>query len=268
MFDRPILVYSNYCIHSKNFIQSLMKQQVLFESFIRLNIDADSESKKRPQAFYQVQQALNIKIQTVPTVILIGGEHVLSGVEAFKWLDYQIKSLTQDVELMGFNSNEMTSFSDNYSEFGSTDINNATEQSFKFFVDKQFNKSGIKNGGQLTNDNYLGTDTTFDINNPNKTNGFLNELDTKYDKIKFESKQSERDNFDQLRQKNKSMEHFSQQPMQNNSRNIDFTSQNFGLSSKFNNISEKSKDLDSKLDQLLKDREQIDETIQQQRRMY
>ena len=43
----------------------------------------------------------------------------------------------------------MGSFSDNYSSFGSTDLCDAKEQSFKFYKD-----------GKLTDDNYLNTSKT------------------------------------------------------------------------------------------------------------
>ena len=93
MFDRPILFYSEYCIHSKNFINTLIKHQDLFESFIRINIDVDVKTKQRPSIFYDIQKQLGIQIKEIPTIITPGPEHVLTGADAFDWLNFQTKSL-------------------------------------------------------------------------------------------------------------------------------------------------------------------------------
>jgi len=132
MFERPILFYSDYCIHSTNFINALMKHQDIFDAFIRVNIDVDQNTKKRPDIFYTVQNTLKYKITEVPTIVIMGGEYILSGVEAFKWLESQIKS-DEPEELTGFNSIEMGSFSDSYSSYGSKGLNDdVKEQTFKF----------------------------------------------------------------------------------------------------------------------------------------
>lgn len=265
MFDKPVLIFSNYCIHSKNFIQALMKYPDLYDSFIRLNIDVNPETKKRPDIFFKIQQTLNRKITKVPTIILTGGQDVLSDVESFKWLDYQIKQLTK-IELSGFNSNEMTSFSDNYSLYGSTDINNANEQSFKFY-----------NNNQLGDDNYLGTDKTFDINNPNKTTGFLDDLESEHKNVDLKSIQDERQFFDQSRQQTKiSHEDFTNYSQNQNGQmdqqkrqTINFTDPNFGLSGKINNgqstLTQKEKEFQTKLDQIEQERKEMDSTLQQRR---
>lgn len=131
MFDRPILFYSEYCIHSKNFINTLIKHQDLFESFIRINIDVDVKTKQRPSIFYDIQKQLGIQIKEIPTIITPGPEHVLTGADAFDWLNFQTKSLKND-SLEGFNPIEMGSFSDSYSTYGSSDLNDAKQQTFKF----------------------------------------------------------------------------------------------------------------------------------------
>lgn len=137
LFERPILIWSEYCNYSKNFISALVKHNELYESFIRVNIDVDPNTHRRPALFYQIQAALKFKIQQVPTIIVNGGEYILSGVEAFKWLDYTInKQQVVQEELQGFNPVEMGSFSDSYAKYGSTKLHDATEQSFKF-LDKQ-----------------------------------------------------------------------------------------------------------------------------------
>jgi hypothetical protein len=132
MFERPILFYSDYCVHSTNFVNALMKHQDIFDAFIRVNIDIDQKTKTRPDIFYTVQNTLKYKIVEVPTIVIMGGEYILSGVEAFKWLESQIKS-DEPEELTGFNPIEMGSFSDSYSSYGSKGLNDdVREQTFKF----------------------------------------------------------------------------------------------------------------------------------------
>ena len=111
---------------------SLMKHLEIYESFIRVNIDVDPETKRRPQAFYEVQSILNIKISEIPTIIVDKGQYVLTGKEAFKWLKHQVEQIEAERELKPFNPIEMGSFSDSYSNYGSNDMNDATQQSFKF----------------------------------------------------------------------------------------------------------------------------------------
>lgn len=266
MFERPILVYSNYCNHSQNFLQVLMKHPDIFESFIRMNIDVDPKTKQRPTVFYQVQQTINQKISRVPTIIITDTNkqlYVLSDKEAFKWLDYEIKS-KQDDSLQPYNPNEMTSFSDNYSKVGSTHLNDATEQNFKFFQD-----------GKLPSDNNFTSLQEKDTNQYNQSDN------------DYTNKQTEREQFDTSRQQQfgnlgrmePSKEQFSNQPKVNDSEynmrlnayntqsqnqqptpTIDFTSRNFGLSAEIaprQNVtreSEKQKELDMRLQQLMDDR--------------
>ena len=131
MYDRPILFYSEYCIHSKNFLNALMKHQELFDLFIRINIDVDITTKQRPNVFYNIQRELGIKIKEIPTIITPGPENILTGADAFDWLDFQTKSLSKE-SVEGFNCIEMGSFSDSYSTYGSSDLNDAKQQTFKF----------------------------------------------------------------------------------------------------------------------------------------
>jgi hypothetical protein len=289
MFDKPILIYSNFCVFSQNFIKILMKQPELFESFIRMNIDVDPRTKKRPQAFYQIQQALGIKITKVPTIITPNAQHILSDEDAFKWLEHQIRILKSDSgELQAFNPNEMGSFSDNYANIGSTDICDAKEQNFKFF-----------DNGTLTDDNYLQTDKSW---NSEKTNGFLNDLESSTKNVDYNTKQNERQFFDDSQQhQRRNKNTLSPQGLDNNfiqnnntidtsskynsynqqrqisgngsrKQNINFTDPNFGLSGQINKVkgklSQKSAEIDSKLEQLMNDRENIDQVLQQRPRQY
>lgn len=133
MFNKPILFYSDYCVHSTNFINVLMKHEELFNYFIRVNIDVDSKTKKRPDIFYTVQKTLQFKITEVPTIIVENGEYILSGKEAFSWLEAQLNDVEKMEDLSGFNPIEMGSFSDSYSSYGNNSMHdNAKQQSFKF----------------------------------------------------------------------------------------------------------------------------------------
>lgn len=144
MFTQPILIYSMHCSFSEKFIQILSQFKDIFSTFAKINIDPVNGI--RNPAFYEIQKALNIKITEVPTIIINNNDqnYVLSGEEAFKWLDYQIKSqqitqipIKQEKELSGFNPNEMGAFSDQYSNFGSNDLHDAKDQSF-VFIDKKY----------------------------------------------------------------------------------------------------------------------------------
>lgn len=133
MFERPIVIYSNYCTYSQSFMQALSESPDIFEAFIRLCIDVDINTGKRPDIFFIIQEQLQKRITKVPTIIINGGNVVLSGSEAFSWLN---SVLTQNKntpkEPDAFAPNEMVGLSDSYSKFGSNDMNDATEKSFVF----------------------------------------------------------------------------------------------------------------------------------------
>jgi hypothetical protein len=144
IFERPILIYSDFCNYSKLFIQNLLQYPDLYESFVRINIDVNPKTNERPKIFYDIQQLLQFKISNVPTIIVQNGEFVLSGKEAFNWLEYQLNELNKliqqesdqnktsnnnDGSLQGFNPLEMGSFSDGYAELNQS---NPNSQSFQF----------------------------------------------------------------------------------------------------------------------------------------
>ena len=133
MFEKDILIYSDYCQHCTNFLSAITKHDSLFRDIIKLNIDVDTKTRTRPQAFYDIQQALQFSISEVPTVIVQKGQYVLVGEEAFKWLEHQIGQLADSETIcVGFNPNEMGSFSDSYAPLSATELYDATEQSYKF----------------------------------------------------------------------------------------------------------------------------------------
>lgn len=133
MFERPIVIYSNYCTYSHSFMQELSEIPEVFDAFIRLCIDVDVNTGKRPDIFFIIQEQLQSKITKVPTIIINGGDVILSGSEAFGWLKALLEqNSTRNSEPDAFAPNEMMGLSDSYSKFGSNDMNDATDKSFVF----------------------------------------------------------------------------------------------------------------------------------------
>lgn len=256
LFNKPILIYSEYCRYSTNILQVLMKNDELYHSFIRMNIDVNMVTKKRPELFYKIQEILGQKITKVPTIITPGAEYILSDKDAFKWLDLQ---MNREQEIDAFSKNEMISFSDHYAKFGSTDLNDATEQSYKYFVN--VNKNGVKER-VLQNDNYLNTKKTWSENST-KTNGFLNDLEQDKTNIDIKQVQNERINFDINQNKQKKNNNPQKREM------INFTDPNFGLSGQLGAKYETKREklLDNKLSQLILEREEIDKLLQSKKRI-
>lgn len=221
MFERPILFYSNYCIHSTNFINSLIKHLEIYEEFIRINIDVDPETKRRPQTFYEIQNMLNIKISEIPTIIVDNGKYVLTGKEAFKWLKHQIDKIEAERELTPFNPIEMGAFSDTYSSYGSNDMNDAKQQSFKF------------------------------INNPDEKINTPQESSDKVSKDEYTKRQSERENFINITPQNQKA--LIPQQIQQKQFNNSYTS-----NKKRGKMSEKQKDFDQRYQQMMMERESLD----------
>jgi hypothetical protein len=294
MFKRPILIYSDFCIHSKTFIETIQKQPDMFNQFIRVNIDVDPSTKRRPDVFFQIQRELSnltgtqVKITRVPTVITPNAEYIISDKDAFKWLEYQLNKMVKQ-EINGFNNNEMNSFSDNYSNFGSTHINDAKEQNFKFFQN-----------GKLNDDNYTNAKNV-QLKKGEFINGFLNDSDSKSNQIDMSQKQMEREQLDASFQRggrnntgstSRQFEQFSQTAKLSNQElnekintrqqfntekaqtrpSIDWTSPDFGLSGELsgelsgklngrndskNSQSDKEQIINKRLEQLMNDRKQF-----------
>mgnify|MGYP003402199235 CR=1 FL=1 len=284
-FDRPILIYSDYCIHSKNYLQMLMKQPDIYNTFIRMNIDVDPRTKQRPSIFYKIQHELNKKIVRVPTIIIKNNTSneilLLSDKDAFKWLDFQINSnKNTEVSITGFNINEMGSFSDGYSKYNengneSTHINDANEQSFKFY--KNINGARVLPGENFQVDGEIkGCDSFLDKNfqntdkfDPSKFNHLENSRQAfqnsngrpnvgKIQQLESMSMSQSKVSVADSEFNNRVNNYQQQQGQQQRTPQIDFTSQNFGLSqelggAKFNK-SQKLEEFDSKLNQLMVDR--------------
>lgn len=169
-FEQPILLYSNYCEHSNNFILALRKNMELYSSFQLVNIDVDPKTRKRPDVLYQILNTLQLPLKEVPTIIVENGEYMLSGVEAFKWLDYTLQQV-ESKELEPYCNLEMGSFSDMYSQYGSSELYNATDQSYAF-INRNYEK----------------------IATPKEENSGVKEDD-------FERKQHERESFGNIQKK-------------------------------------------------------------------
>jgi hypothetical protein len=170
-FEQPILLYSNYCEHSNNFILALRKNTELHSNFQIVNIDVDTKTNKRPAIVYDIQNTLQLSLKEVPTIIVENGEYMLSGAEAFKWLDYTLQKLEKQ-ELQPYCNLEMGSFSDMYSQYGSSEMYDATDQTYAFI-----------------NRNYE------NINTPKDDNTSVKEDD-------FERKQMERESFNNVPREN------------------------------------------------------------------
>lgn len=237
MFERPILIYSDYCSHSSKFLNLLTQNTELYKSFIRINIDVDPKTKSRPYIFYEIQNALKFKIIDVPTIIVNNAEYILSGEQAFNWLDDMSKQNKEEEQqndgLSGFNQNEMGSFSDTYASYGSTDLHsNTAEQTFKFL-----NK----------NDEVIPT--------PPEDGSDISPSD-------YSAKQTERESFANIPNKNVRS---NGNTNTNTNNNMNFQMANQQMNRKMGGaISNKQKDMDSRYQQLLQEREQLNVPIQRQ----
>lgn len=234
MFERPILIYSDFCSYSAKFLNLLTQNTELYKSFIRINIDVDPKTKSRPNIFYEIQNALKFKIIDVPTIIVNNAEYILSGEQAFNWLDEVSKPKKSEEKeeegdgLMGFNPNEMGSFSDTYASYGSTDLHsNTAEQTFKFLDKKdEVIQTPPENGSDVQTSD-------------------------------FSSKQLERESFTNT-------PNTPQTPVKTNG-NMNFQMANQQMNRKMGGaISNKQKDMDSRYQQLLQEREQLNVPIQRQ----
>lgn len=234
MFERPILIYSNFCSYSEKFIDSLMKHTDLFQSFIRINIDVDPTTRQRPKIFYDIQNTLKFRISEVPTIIVNNAEYILSGEEAFKWLEDVTTVNQEPEELSGFNPNEMGSFSDGYAMVGSTDMSEQTaSQSFKF----------LNAQDQI-------------IETPPEIESTVNSND-------YIKKQQEREMFGNTPKptfgNNKQNVVNNQQNFKSNKQNFGNNKQNFAMKGK---VSQKQKEFESRYQELLMEREKLNPPIQ------
>lgn len=223
MFERPILFYSEFCTYSDKFINILSNHEDLFNEFIRINIDKNPTTKQRPNVFYNIQSQLGVQITEIPTVITPQAESILTGSDAFDWLE-DILSPKQNESILGFNNIEMGSFSDSYSTYGSNDLNDAKQQTFKFLEG---------------NDDRIETPP---------------ETETNISSEDYSKKQQERESFDNI--------HYNTNPKGQNTGRTTNSKMNLKTNSKMNLASEKQKEVDLKLQQMLTERESFGTTVQ------
>lgn len=206
-------MYSNYCNFSKNFYQALSNDKSTFSTFEFISVDVNPQTKTRNPLFFEIQKSLGMKVKEVPTIIVENGQYMLSGKEAFKWLEYTLSQNQEQsqVDLQGYNCLEMGSFSDQYSKFGSNQMNDATDQIFKF-LDKQDEPIPTpQEESELTSD-------------------------------AFERKQNERESFGNI----------SRKPLGGINKIIPVSS-----TTNFSNNESKKRDLDSRYQQLLSERDSM-----------
>ena len=248
IFERPILFYSEYCIHSTNFITILMKTPELFETFIRINIDVDLNTKQRPKIFYDIQNNLQIKISEVPTIITPGPEYILTGAEAFNWLENEIQQY-KSASILGFNSIEMGSFSDSYSNYGSSDLHDAKEQCFKFIGKPDDKIETPQEDSSVSKDDYT--------KKYQERENFQNT---------FNQNMSQNQNPSNMNRNTKNQNMMLNNMNSTNNRNTNNRNTNnqnmFNNFSKHSNVSEKQKDLDNRLQQMIAERENFGQGIQ------
>ena len=137
MFKSPIFVCSSLCQNCVELADIMSANQKKFQNVIVLNIGIDSVTKKRPRAYYDLQNILEWKIKSVPTIITENAERILSGVEAFEW----VKKQTQD-KFMSYTATDV------YSKLGDSSCvidNNGADKEFLARV------GGDKKDGHINN---------------------------------------------------------------------------------------------------------------------
>jgi hypothetical protein len=221
-----------------------MKTPELFENFVRINIDIDINTKKRPKVFYDIQKELQIKISEVPTVITPGPEYVLTGSDAFNWLNDQNQDFKSE-SIIGFNSIEMGSFSDSYSTYGSSDLYDAKEQSFKFISKPDDIIQTPQEDSVVSKDDYAKKYQERELFQNTYQGNFSQNNQGNYS-------QNNQGNYSQNNQGNYS---------QNNQGNYSQNNQGNNFM-KRGNVSEKQKDLDMRLQQMIAERENFGQGIQ------
>ncbi len=268
MFERPILIFSKHCGHCSHYMNVLAKHPNIDDAFAKLCIDVQPSTRQRPRAFYQIQQAMGHKITDVPTIIVDNGSAAFAGQEAFKWLEYQIKRQQQDFpqELIPFNPNEMGAFSDQYSKFGSTTLHDASEQAFKFLGKKEEHIITPKE------------DVVQSMDMKQKQME-REQIDHMMQRQQQHSGANPRNMFaDNSQQGNPRISEFELSNMMNTRQNsmvpqgprqnIDFTNTNFGFASQMSKqngggMSQKARDIDKRLQDLMSQREDFSNTPKQ-----
>lgn len=113
-----VLFYSDKCLHSKELINLLYKNQDIYNKFVKINIDI-TKMKIPPY------------IKSVPSAIIpINGQpKLLVGVQIFEWYNSINKQMVQKQDISDWDPSSMTGYSDNFSY-----LSNASEPSEKNYL--------------------------------------------------------------------------------------------------------------------------------------
>ncbi len=88
-FEKPIIVYSTYCNYSMQLLEKLSNEyKKIYDKLVRMNIDVNPNTGKRPKIFIDIQTMINYNIDRVPSLILEDGT-VLTDTHIQNWIDIQ-----------------------------------------------------------------------------------------------------------------------------------------------------------------------------------
>lgn len=93
MTDNPILLYSTDCKYSNDFLDLLSENDTLYNSFIKININKNKRTNKRSPIYLNLKEEFPEYIKSVPCIVLNNKTVILSGNEAFSWLNYTLDNL-------------------------------------------------------------------------------------------------------------------------------------------------------------------------------
>ena len=139
-FKTPIILCSTLCSYCVEFVQKMQEKPDKFEKVIVITIDVDPVTGKRPQAYYDIQNILDWKIQSVPTVITENADSVLSGDDAFRWLANKLEPELAFRASNGVVNDEYSSIGENSCILTDNEIKNAAHFGSKRAVADSYDK--------------------------------------------------------------------------------------------------------------------------------
>jgi hypothetical protein len=95
MTENPILLYSTDCKYSNSFLDLLHENKTLYNSFIKVNINKNKKTNERSRIYINLIKEFPQYIKSVPCIVLNNKTVILSGNEAFAWLNYTLDNLEQ-----------------------------------------------------------------------------------------------------------------------------------------------------------------------------
>jgi len=120
-----VLFYSNKCLHSKELLTLLYKDNELNQKFTKINID--STNVKIPPY-----------VKAVPTAIITtnGEASLLVGSNIFKWYNQRHAKVVEEQGIQDWDPHTMTGYSDGFSYLENSDV---MKKSFAFLTDNENN---------------------------------------------------------------------------------------------------------------------------------